>query len=63
MAMINDQRPLRLSLFGLPAGQKQGQSDLHSALPFSHPDGAQVARQRCPILHLGIPILLPVLVG
>jgi hypothetical protein len=34
------------------AGQK-GQNDLRSALLYSHPVSAQVARQRCPILQPG----------
>jgi hypothetical protein len=32
---------------------QKGQNDLRSALPYSHPVGAQVARQRCPILQPG----------
>lgn len=38
---------------------EKGQNDFCSALLYSHQDGAQVARQRCPILRLGDLILSP----
>jgi len=38
---------------------QKGQNDHRSALPYSHPVGAQVARQRCPILRAGMYSLSP----
>jgi hypothetical protein len=52
MQLINPTFPLRLSHLWLPAGQLQkGRTSLCSALLYSRLGGAQVARQRCPILH------------
>lgn len=54
MPMINLPLPFAFIAF-LTSGRadKNGQSFVHSALPFSHPVGAQVARQRCPIFQPG----------
>ena len=39
----------------------EGQNFFSSALPFSHPGDARVARQRCPILRPGFLILSSIL--
>ena len=47
---------MRLSLWATNRAEK-GQTDHGSALLYSHPDGARVARQHCSTLRLGNTIL------